>query len=311
MKTSDSESRQLSRPGIRWSAGGTLASIHGDDYGPLVSDGPKPRPSWRCVDTAPYPFCQLCPLPAPVPTFLLQTLLLVFGESVRACPCLTLPQSQMPDLGVDLGALHLEMGKVLPCLRPFVVSRDSGHRWRRLDGEGMMRVLGSQFHPTLLVSWGPGSDTILFLSQPHKHAHPHPHSSPPWWLWVAGRAHWAGALLWFLNTHSVVSGPEEVLPQCGLQPSAVLLLSIWGSPGPLDTIAAAQAWLLRDPETPPSPAWPALPAQQPCRTTPFTRPHPLSSRILGSAFLCLSWSVVPSDRELMMPRTLVRRAYDA
>lgn len=156
-------------------------------------------------------------------------------------------------------------------------------------------------HPVGVM--GPCSDTILFLSQPHKHAHPHPHSSPPWWLWAAGRAHWAGALLWFLNTHSVVSGPEEVLTQCGLQPSAVLLLSIWGSAGPLDTIAAAQAWLLRDPETPPSPAWPALPAQQPCWTTPFTRPHPLSSRILGSAFLCLSWSVVPSD--------LVRRAYDA
>lgn len=29
-----------------------------------------------------------------------------------------------------------------------------------------MLVLGSKFHPTLLVLWGPGSDTILFLSQP-------------------------------------------------------------------------------------------------------------------------------------------------
>lgn len=52
-----------------------------------------------------------------------------------------------------------------------------------------MLVLGSKFHPTLLVLWGPGSDTILFLSQPHKHTHSHPLSSPPWWLWAAGRVH--------------------------------------------------------------------------------------------------------------------------
>lgn len=71
-------------------------------------------------------------------------------------------------------------------------------------------------------------------------------------------------------------------PQSGLQSSAVLL-SIWGGPGPLGTITAAQAWLLRGPETPPSPAWPALPAQQPCWDTPFSRPHPSLSWILGSA----------------------------
>lgn len=111
------------------------------------------------------------------------------------------------------------------------------------------------------------------------------------WQGPPGLVRWP----WFLSTHSVVSGLEEVLPQCGLQPSVVLLLSIWGSPSPLVTIAAAPAWLLRGPETPPSPAWPALPAQQPCRATPFTRPHLLPFRILGSAFLRLSWSVVPSD----------------
>lgn len=186
------------------------------------------------------------------------------------------------------GPLTERWAKPCPVSETLCVSRESGHRWRRLGREGTMLALGSKLHPTLLVSWGPGSDTILFLSQPHKHAHSHPLSSPPRWLWAAGRAHWAGALPWFLSTHSVVSGLEGVLPQCALQPSAVLLLSVWGSPGPLDTIAAAQAWLLRGPETPPSPAWPALPAQQPCWTTPFTRPHPRSSRILGSAFLCLS-----------------------
>lgn len=130
------------------------------------------------------------------------------------------------------------------------------------------------------------------------HTHSHPHSSPPWWLWAAGRAHWAGALLWFLRTHSAVSGPKEVPPQCGLQISAVLLLSNQGSPGPSDTLAAFLAWLLRGPETPPSPAWPALPAQQPCRNTPFTRPRPLSSWILGPAFLSLSRSIVSTGQVL-------------
>lgn len=62
------------------------------------------------------PIFLLCLLLVPVPTFPLQTFLIVFRESVRACLCLTLPQSQMPDLGVDLGALHLEMGKSLPCV---------------------------------------------------------------------------------------------------------------------------------------------------------------------------------------------------
>lgn len=137
-----------------------------------------------------------------------------------------------------------------------------------------------------------------WASPTRMHTHSHPHSSPPWWLWAAGRAHWAGALLWFLRTHSAVSEPEEVPPQCGLQLSAVLLLSNQGSPGPLDTLAASRAWLLGGPETPPSPAWPALPAQQPCRNTPFTRPHPLSSWILGPTFLSLSWSIESTDRVL-------------
>lgn len=70
-------------------------------------------------------------------------------------------------------------------------------------------ILGSKCFPTLLVSWSCGLDTLPSLSRPHMHTHSHPHSSPPWWLWAAGRGHWAGALLWFLSTHSAVSGPRR------------------------------------------------------------------------------------------------------
>lgn len=75
------------------------------------------------------------------------------------------------------------------------------------------------------------------------------------------------------SVHTVVSGLDEVLPQCGLQPSAVLFSASGAAQTPW-TIAAAEAWLLRGPETPPRPAWPALPAQQPCWDTPFTRATP-------------------------------------
>lgn len=154
-------------------------------------------------------------------------------------------------------------------------------------------ILGSKCFPTLLVSsWGCGLDTIPSLSRPHMHTHSHPHSSPPWWLWAAGRGHWAGALLWFLSTHSAVSGPRRSRLREVSSPPLSSSSAAGAAQAPVDTITAARAWLHGGPETPPSPARPALPAQQPCWNTPFARPHPLLCWVLGPAFLSLTWSRV-------------------
>lgn len=59
-------------------------------------------------------------------------------------------------LGCGPGGPSLRDGQNLAlCLRPFVVSGESGHRRRKLDREDTALVLGSKFYPTLLVSWGP------------------------------------------------------------------------------------------------------------------------------------------------------------
>lgn len=115
---------------------------------PVALD-PMVGASYRSVDPAPYTSFQLCPLPDPVPNSLSKPTSSGFGESVRACPCLTLPHSQMPDLGVDLRALPLRDGQSFALgLRPFEVSRESGHRRRRLDGaHTMLGLLAASVHP--------------------------------------------------------------------------------------------------------------------------------------------------------------------
>lgn len=64
----------------------------------------RPNDVWTLYLT---PSADCAPPPAPVPTPLSRPTSSVFGESVGACLCLTLPHGQMPGLGVDLGALPL------------------------------------------------------------------------------------------------------------------------------------------------------------------------------------------------------------